>query len=237
MTAIPEGQTPASESKSPRRPGRPRQQGDADEGRVREQLLQAATELAIEQGFDACGLREIAARAEVSPGMISYYFGDRQGLYEAMFQRAIDRVGGQVQALLGDQTVGEGGDSLDEFVRIQVSAVAADPWLPKLIAREVLSRSDSPLRDTLGKQVGSGPLMLMIRWLEEQQASGAFRADFDPRLMAMTIASLSAFPFLMLPIIGDDIGLPLDDEFPERLIEHNQKILARALRARTETER
>ena len=199
-------------------------------------MLDATTELAVAHGFDACGLREIAARADVSPAMIAYYFGDRQGLYEAMFQRVFDRVSRQVRALLDGQ-VGEGADRLDEFVRIVVSAIAADPWLPKLIVWEILPGGDSSLRDHLGTQVGDGPLSLMIRWLEEEQASGLLRRDFDPRLTAVTIASLSAFPFLILPILGDKIGLRLDDEFPERLIEHNQKVLARALRAPTEEER
>ena len=66
---------------------------------MRERLLDAATELAIAQGFDACGLREIAARAEVSPAMVAYYFGDRQGLYEAMFQRIFDRITEQARAV------------------------------------------------------------------------------------------------------------------------------------------
>ena len=55
-----------------------------------QQAEYAATELAVERGFEASGLREIAARAEVSPGMIAYYFGDRSGLHEAIFERAFD---------------------------------------------------------------------------------------------------------------------------------------------------
>lgn len=220
---------------SARRPGRPRQ-SEGDGGEVRDRLLDSATELAVEQGFDACGLREIAARANVSPGMIAYYFGDRQGLYEAMFQRAFDRTASQVRDLMGDPDR-TGSDRLDELVRIQVSAIAADPWLPRLLMREVLSREDSPMTEFVGEAVAQGPMQLMIRWLEEEQANHEVRVDFDPRMLAMTIASLAAFPFLMLPVLGDRIGLQLDDDFPDRLIEHNQKFLAYALRAHTEVER
>jgi TetR/AcrR family transcriptional regulator len=192
-------------------------------------------DLAAEQGFDACGLREIAARAEVSSAMIAYYFGDRQGLYEAMFRRAFERVGDKVQGLLADPER-KGEDRIDELVRIQVSAMAADPWLPKMIVREVLLPGDSTSRDHFAKSVGQGPLMLMIRWLEEEQERGALRSDFDPRMMALTIASLSVFPFLMVPIVGAEIGLELDDDFPSRLIEHNQRFLALGLRAHSEDE-
>jgi len=220
-----------SESSTPRRPGRPRQEDDS--GQVRERLLTAATELAVEQGFDAIGLREIAARAAVSSGMISYYFGDRQGLYEAMFQRAFDRIGERIRALMQDPKP-SGGDRIDELIRVQVESIAADPSISKLIVREVLARAESPSRAQFAENVGRGPLMLMVRWLEEEQERGVLRSDFDPRMMAMTLISLSAFPFLMLPIVGEEIGLDLDEKFPARLIEHNQKFLARGLRARTE---
>ncbi len=219
-------------SAPPRRPGRPRQDGPRA-AEVRLQLLDAATELAIEQGFDACGLREIAARAGVSPGMIAYYFGDRRGLYEAMFRRAIDRVRAQVEALLAEQE-NSGDDRLDEIVRIHVTALAADPWLPQLIIREVLAAPDPSVRDGFTDSVGDGPLMLMVRWLEEEQARGVLRADLDPKLMAITLASLCSFPFMMLPILGERIGVQLDADFPARLIEHNQKLLTHGIRARSE---
>ena len=219
---------------APRGPGRPRLEDKTDKaGQVRERLLDAATELAVERGFEASGLREIAARAAVSSGMISYYFGDRQGLYEAMFRRAFDRVGQRVEALIQDPKR-SGDDRLDELVRIQVEAIAADPWLPQLIMREVLARGESPSREHFAKSVGGGPLVLMVRWLEEEQERGVLRSDFDPRMIAMTLASLSAFPFLMLPIVGEEIGLELDESFPARLIEHNQKFLAHGLRAQSE---
>ena len=165
--------------------------------------------------------------------MIPYYFGDRQGLYEAMFRRAFDRVGDQVRTLMEDPQR-TGGDRLDELVRIQVESIAADPWLPKLIVREVLARAESPARTHFAESVGRGPLMLMVRWLEEEQERGVLRSDFDPRMMAMTLVSLTAFPFLMVPIVGQEIGLDLDEHFPSRLIEHNQKFLAHGLRARSE---
>ena len=44
--------------------------------------------------------------------------------------------------------------------------------------------------------------MLIVRWLEEEQARGVLRSDFDPRMMAMTIASLSTFPFLMILLLS-----------------------------------
>ena len=143
-----------------RRPGRPR--GDnGDSSEVAERLLDAATELAVEQGFDACGLREIAARAEVSSGMISYYFGDRQGLYEAMIQRALERVSARIASLIDDDAR-ESSDRLNDLVRILVETIATDPWLPKLILSEVISKADSTAGVALADRLKHGPMPMMV---------------------------------------------------------------------------
>ncbi len=223
-----------TQTPTPRGPGRPRQ-SESEKADVRERLLDAATELAVEQGFEACGLREIATRAEVSPAMISYYFGDRDGLYEAMFGRAFERISEKVAAVMADP-LRSGRDRIDDLVAIQVKAIAADPWLPKLVMREVLARNGSPMQEFISDAVAKGPLQMMVDWIEQEQERHEIRSDYDPRMLAMTIASLTGFPFLMLPLVGDRLGLELDDEFPDRLIAHNQKLLSNALRAHTEEE-
>jgi len=223
---------PHPEGASTRRPGRPRQE-EGDGADVRDRLLDAAVEIAVEQGFETAGLREIARRAEVSPGMISYYFGDRQGLYEAMFERVFTRAREKVDAVL-DAPGRSSEDRVADLIRIQISSIGADPWLPKVVMRELLAREGSPIRDFIGAFMARGPISMMIERLEQAQREGLIPDDYDPRMLAMSIGSLSAFPFLVLPIVGPHLGLDLDGDFAERLIEHNQKLLSAALRARTE---
>ncbi|MGB0618310.1 MAG: TetR/AcrR family transcriptional regulator [Myxococcota bacterium] len=229
--------SPQNDGASLRRPGRPRldksgASGDASE--VRDRLLDAAVEIAVEQGFDSAGLREIARRAEVSPGMISYYFGDRQGLYQAMFERVFARIREKVDAVL-DAPARSTEDRVADLIRIQISSIAADPWLPTVVMRELLARKESPIREFIGEFVARGPISMMIERLEAAQADGTISDQYDARMLAMTISSLSGFPFLVLPIVGPHLGIDLDDDFPDRLIEHNQKLLSTALRAHSET--
>lgn len=223
---------PHPEGAPTRRPGRPRlEKGEG--GDVRDRLLDAAVEIAVEQGFETAGLREIARRADVSPGMISYYFGDRQGLYQAMFERVFTRIREKVDAVL-DAPGRTSEDRIADLIRIQISSIAADPWLPKVVMRELLARQDSPIRDFISEFIARGPIALMIERVEQAQRDGVISNEYDPRMLAMSISSLSGFPILMLPIVGPHLGLELDDDFPDRLIEHNQKLLSAALRAPTE---
>jgi AcrR family transcriptional regulator len=204
-----------------------------DEARVRERLLEAATELAAARGFETCGLREIAARAHVSPAMVAYYFGDRDGLGEALYRRAFERVSERVRTLIEAPEFAR-RDGLEELVRVYVAAMTADPWLPKLVAGEILAHGASPLRSRLARDLVRGPMMAMIRWLEEEQRQGRLRREVDVRWMAITISSLCVFPFMVLPIVGDELGLSLGPDFTEDLVTHVQDFLAHGFSARSE---
>ena len=57
---------------------------DGQETRTR--LLDAALALFAEQGFAKTSTREIALAAQVNISAISYYFGNKQGLYTALFE-------------------------------------------------------------------------------------------------------------------------------------------------------
>lgn len=52
---------------------------------TRQRLLHAALRLFAEQGFAKTSTREIAAAAQTNVAAISYYFGDKRGLYRATF--------------------------------------------------------------------------------------------------------------------------------------------------------
>ena len=53
---------------------------------ARGRLLDAALQLFAEQGFSKTSTREIALAAQVNVASISYYFGDKAGLYRAVFE-------------------------------------------------------------------------------------------------------------------------------------------------------
>jgi AcrR family transcriptional regulator len=54
---------------------------------VRETILDAAEVTFSELGYAGATLREVSAKAKVTQALISYYFGSKYGLYEAVFLR------------------------------------------------------------------------------------------------------------------------------------------------------
>lgn len=211
-----------------RRPGRPSASEAPDAADVRERLLDAAAALASEGRLDSAGIRAIADRAGVSSGMIAYYFGDRRGLHEAMLERAFARVSAEVEAELTRRD--DEDDLLDRLLHIHATGLAADPWIAGFIAREILA-GDGPARERFVAMLADGPLRSARLAIAAAIERGALRADLDPTMVLLTVASASAFPYLLGPLLCEPLGYRLDASFRDRLIAHNQTLVAQGLRA------
>jgi AcrR family transcriptional regulator len=70
----------------------------SDGAQSRERLLLAAMRLFAGQGFAATSTREIALAAGTNIASISYYFGDKAGLYRAAFSALAPRAGDDMAA-------------------------------------------------------------------------------------------------------------------------------------------
>ena len=75
--------SPTAEARTLRR-GRPPKGDSAD---TRAAILDAAEALFSEHGFDAVTGRQVAREAGVDSALVHYYFGDKRGLFDAVFLR------------------------------------------------------------------------------------------------------------------------------------------------------
>ena len=91
MNASPRLTAPAGHAAAPA-VRKPRSDGT----QARAQLLQAALALFSENGFAKTSTREIAQAAGVNIAAISYYFGDKAGLYRAVFTEPMGSVGDDI---------------------------------------------------------------------------------------------------------------------------------------------
>ncbi|MHB8535276.1 MAG: CerR family C-terminal domain-containing protein [Sulfuricaulis sp.] len=57
---------------------------------TRLRLIEAASEVFIEQGYQASKIRDIVTRARANLAAINYYFGGKEGLYAAVIQHNAD---------------------------------------------------------------------------------------------------------------------------------------------------
>lgn len=101
-------------------------------------ILEAARELFAEVGYDRATIRAIAARAGVDVALVSYYYGNKKGLFrgvmsmpvdpEEIFTAALDgpREGVGERLVRAALTVWEGQETSDAFRALLRAAVNAD---------------------------------------------------------------------------------------------------------------
>ena len=210
-----------------RRVGRPAQ-GESPED-VRCRLVAVARDLFAKRGFGAVGIREIARAADVTPGMISYYFGDKLGLYEAMLASVFEEMLARVRELTALPSEGTG--ALAALIRLYIGTIASQPWVPALLLREIVT-GDSAARARFIERFASRVATLVPGIVAAEVKSGDLRPDLDPKLTVLSLFGMSIFPFLAHPLAGRVLGYELDAAFAERLIAHTTRLFFDGARAR-----
>lgn len=203
--------------KRARMPGRPAAGAEDD---IRAALLGAAEKLFLKHGFERVTARQIAAAAGTTPAMIHYYFSNKLGLFRAMLDAAIAPLRERVAGLL-QQT--NGALDIPLLIAMHMRTMATHSWIPVFILNEVLVEKGR-FRATFMREIASRQLPLIVELLERGRVSGVFRQDLNPKLAALSLLSLCAFPFLSKPVSAPVLGLKYEGEDLEQLIEHTARL-------------
>lgn len=200
-----------------RRVGRPASAADAQ---VREALLSAARNLFLRYGFRSVSSRQVAAAAGVNPAMIHYYFDGKEGLYRAMLESAIAPIVSRLQAMLGEPRSAD----VDGLVRTYMQVLAANPWIPGLIVREVLT-PDGSFRQAFVRDFAGRFAPMLRNIIGREIERGRLRGDLDPSLTVVSILGLALFPFISLPVTTRVLGIDASEAGIEELITHTVRVL------------
>jgi TetR/AcrR family fatty acid metabolism transcriptional regulator len=155
----------------------------------REQLVDCAIDAVAELGFQGTSVAEVAQRAGVSKGVVTYHFAAKDDLIFAVVARIFDSITEALESRLG-------GTSPETFVADYINA-----WLEyyRTQTRYMLAISEiwGNFRDErgnrhFGPQAAAGELEVVRRVLEYGQEQGIL-GSFDARVMAVSIkAALDA---------------------------------------------
>lgn len=184
-----------SEARSTRRPGRP---ANASSPLARDKLLDVALLRFSEHGVGATTLRDVATAAGFTPAMVSYYFGDRDALLDAVVAERLLPVLARLHAPLADKNRPLSA-LLQSFVEALFDTVSLHPWLPQLWVREILTESGS-LRWLLIERIGPTLAKGMVAKFRAAQRRGEMRRDIDPQLLMLSLVGQTMFMAAALPL-------------------------------------
>ncbi|WP_328323628.1 TetR family transcriptional regulator [Kribbella sp. NBC_00382] len=192
---------------TPRRaPAADERQRDAE--RSKQQLLDAAVIEFGARGFSGARVSEIATRAGVNKQLISYYFGGKQGLYQAVTERW----------RAGEPALAEPAATLGELVAAYARESQAQPDLARLLVRQGVDQ-DTSAGDEAEQSTRFQQVLADIR---HRQSNGELAPDLDPAYTTLALFAMSAAP-ITFPQIARALGLDPDsktftDQYADQLI-------------------
>lgn len=109
----------------------------------RELILEAAEELFAENGFDATSVRELASKAGVNIAMISYYFGSKEKLLEALVEYRASYLRERFYDLQKEQI--DPVDKIDKLIDLYVERIFSQRRFHRILHRQISLQNRSDL--------------------------------------------------------------------------------------------
>lgn len=149
------------------------------------QIMEVAEALFSENGFNGTSVRDIAEKAGVNLAMISYYFGSKDKLLEAIFNYR----GETTKLMLEDLASKPDTSTVDKvFLMIEhyLNKILHQQCFHKLMMREQSVNTSGPVADMILK-LKKQNFEVVKRLIAEGQEKGEFRKDLDVSLLMMTM--------------------------------------------------
>ncbi len=187
----------------------------------KQRIIKEATKLFAHKSFEAVSIREICKNAEVNICMISYYFGGKQELYNAIINDLIEKqtkyvssffdLNTEPKTLSKDAQIDLLFKSLDIFIDFFYSNVSDDLIL--LLLKEQQNQNFIPKSPSLEY---FGKLVANVFGLKETSKEAIYQTLF----IISQVNSPRIFPAFSLRLLRQDTFLPEDI----RIIRNNVKL-------------
>ena len=161
---------------------------------AKEKLLAAAPRLFAEKGFAGVSIRQLAEAAGVNSAMISYYYGGKEGLYEAVLATQYERL------LEKFETIADLKAPTEEKIRRYAEVIRRNhtdeqPLIARLIQRELTS--PTACMEKVVRNYTSRIARLVSGIIKAGIESGEFRQDVSPIFAALALAGMLNFYFIL----------------------------------------
>ncbi|PJJ65557.1 TetR family transcriptional regulator [Compostimonas suwonensis] len=163
-----------------------------DSQETRRRLLDAATREFAERGIAGARVDRIADSAGVNKSLIYTYFGNKDGLFDAVFSAMIDNTVSEAPFDAMD-VPGYAGRLFDQYLE-----------RPEVLRLAVWDRLE---RDGVGGELGREVTARKLASIEAAQAAGALTSKLEPEELLGVVTSIVGMTTLATPRVRE-----LDDE-------------------------
>ena len=157
---------------------------------TRERLLTAASRLFAERGYEGVAVDEVVDAAAANKRMVYHYFGNKDGLFVAVLERAFATLQQAEEDLFTPGVRrGDARDVLADLVALYFAFLQRHPEFVRLLLWENLQGGSRCLQ--AGPLVSRSPMLRHVKDLLAQgEAEGLFRPGIDPRYLLISLIGL-----------------------------------------------
>ncbi len=204
---------------------------DKDKIDKKDHILDVAEKIFSDLGYDGASTRMISGEAGVNMAMLNYYFGSKEGLFLAVFERKISSFQEVLQNIGNDDRISS-WDKLTMFIDSYVERVVVNNCFQKLINREMSINKRTELSDKISEILMTNILELK-KIFDEGVKNGSFHKDTDTQLLTATIFGTKNYIINMHNISSQVLGYDIRNEkaLEEKLKPRIKNYMKRLLKA------
>lgn len=167
-------------------------------------IRETALTLFAEKGPDRVTVRDVAAAAEVSPGLVIHHFGSKAGLRKAVDEHVASSFDAVLDALTGDEIEGAltGGESAS-LAEAFIAGFPPGSSVPEYLRRLLLSN------DPTGDRIFARWFAVSERVLTDLEAAGIARPSQNLKVRAAFLFVNDLAAILLARHIGQVCGIDL----------------------------
>ena len=149
------------------------------------QIIETAERLFAEKGFDGTSVRDIADEAGINVAMISYYFGSKEKLMEALFELRVGGIKMRIENLIKDESLSP-IEKVNMLVDEHIDRVMQKQCFHKIMA-VVLITNKNPSILQAANNVKIRTAEVIGELIKDGQKKGVFKKKIDLILMLNTM--------------------------------------------------
>jgi AcrR family transcriptional regulator len=149
------------------------------------QIMEAAEKLFADKGFEGTSVRDIAEGAGVNLAMISYYFGSKEKLMEAMFDHRASSSILQLEEMIQDKNLSP-LQKVEKLIDRYIDKLLSQQCFHRIMVREQMVNNNSLIAERI-QDIKKRNQALIKELIAQGQRSGEFRKNIDISLLMITL--------------------------------------------------
>lgn len=153
------------------------------------QIMETAEILFAEKGFNGTSVRDIAENANVNLAMISYYFGSKDKLLEALFDYRGEYFKLKLESMIDDKKLSS-LEKMNTLIDHYIDKITKQQCFSRIMVREQVVNHTGITADLIF-QMKKRNQELIAKLIHQGQRNGEFKKNIDIPLMMATLIGTS----------------------------------------------